>query len=220
MARSASVLRSTWTISAICTVDLAGGVRRRELIAEDLRHAGADATLARAAGALRAAVEDIAASGYELAGACVAVPGLVDARRGLLRLAPNLGWREVPVLDELAARVGPAWPADRVWLDNEANLAALGELWAGGHQRPGGLPLESFLHVSGEIGIGASVVLDGSVFAGTRGFAGEIGHFPLAAEGPSCGCGARGLLRSVRGPGSDSAPGRARWLTTNQCGPP
>ena len=183
----------------ICTVDLAGGVRRRELVAEDLRHIGVDATLARAASALRAAVEDIAASGCELAGACVAVPGLVDARRGLLRLAPNLGWREVPVLDELAARVGPAWPADRVRLDNEANLAALGELWAGGHRRPGGLPLESFLHISGEIGIGASVVLDGSVFAGTRGFAGEIGHFPLAVEGPSCGCGAHGCLETFAG---------------------
>ena len=188
---------------ATCTVDLAGGVRRRELVAEDLRRTGVDAALARAAVALRTALDDVAAGGDDLAGVCVAVPGLVDARSGLLRLAPNLGWRDVAVLDELAARVGtgPAGELPRAGLvlGNEANLAALGELWAGGHRRPDDGPLESFLHVSGEIGIGAAVVLDGEVFTGTRGFAGEIGHLPLAADGPPCGCGSRGCLELYAG---------------------
>jgi predicted NBD/HSP70 family sugar kinase len=190
---------------ATCTVDLAGGVRRRELVAEDLRGTDVDAALARAAAALRTAVEDAAATGADLAGVCVAVPGLVDARAGLLRLAPNLGWRDVPVLEELGARLGPARPTagvragGRLLLDNEANLAALGELWAGGHARPGGAPLESFLHVSGEIGIGAAMVLDGSVHAGTRGFAGEIGHLPLDADGPPCRCGSQGCLERYAG---------------------
>lgn len=184
---------------ATCTVDLTGGVTRRELVAEDLRRTSVDTAVARAAAAVQAAVVDVRASGRDLAGIYVAVPGLVDARRGLLRLAPNLGWHDVPVLEELAARVGEVWPAGHARLDNEANLAALGELWAGDHRRPGGEPLESFLHVSGEIGIGAAVVLDGSVHAGTRGFAGEIGHLPLDADGPPCRCGSRGCLERYAG---------------------
>jgi predicted NBD/HSP70 family sugar kinase len=190
---------------ATCTVDLAGDVRRRELVADDLRGLGADEVLARAATALRVAAEDVVASGSDLAGVCVAVPGLVDARRGLLRLAPNLGWRDVAVLDELdglLGRAGSALPS--LWqghtrLDNEANLAALGELWSGAHLRPAGGALESFLHVSGEIGIGAAVVLEGAVFTGTRGFAGEIGHLPFDPDGPPCRCGARGCLELYAG---------------------
>jgi predicted NBD/HSP70 family sugar kinase len=198
---------------ATCTVDLAGDVRRREFVAEDLRGIGVEAALSRAATVLQVALADVVISGADLAGVCVAVPGLVDGRRGLLRLAPNLGWRDVPMLEELAERVGPAWPSGQARLDNEANLAALGEFWAGGHGLPGGAPLESFLHVSGEVGIGAAVVLDGAVFAGTRGFAGEIGHLPLDVGGPLCSCGSRGCLERYAGQeailrraGLDAAP--------------
>lgn len=180
-----------------CTVDLAGGVRRRELIAEDLRGLGAGAVLDRAAVALRAAVEAADASAADLVGVCVAVPGLVDVEFGLLRLAPNLDWHDVPVLEELTARVGPLPVTAR--LDNEANLAALGELWAGRHASPGGRPLDSFLHVSGEIGIGGALVLGGEVFGGQRGFGGEIGHLPLDPAGPRCRCGSRGCLEQYAG---------------------
>jgi predicted NBD/HSP70 family sugar kinase len=189
---------------ATCTVDLTGAVRRRELVAEDFRQLGVPAALSRAASALRAAVDDAAASGSEVAGVTVAVPGLVEASRHLVRLAPNLGWRDVPVLDELSRR----WDAGRtaatplpvnLRLDNEANLAALAELWCGNHRDEDGAPLESFVHVSGEIGVGAAIVLEGRLFVGTRGFSGELGHLPLAPDGPACPCGSRGCLEQYAG---------------------
>src|SRR5664279_5349278 len=119
---------------ATCTVDLTGAVRGRALVAEDFRAVGVAATLSRAAAALRSAVDDARAAGGEVAGVSVAVPGLVESSRGLLRLAPNLGWRDVPVLDELADRAGlDGLLGERrpipMRLNNEANLAALGELW-------------------------------------------------------------------------------------------
>jgi predicted NBD/HSP70 family sugar kinase len=204
---------------ATCTVDLTGAVRRRALVAEDFRTVGVEAALSRAAAALRSAVDDAWATGGEVAGVSVAVPGLVESSLGLLRVAPNLGWRDVPVLDELAARavldepVGsagpdePAGPAGAfrgvqgipMRLDNEANLAAVGELWSGGHLRADSGPLKSFLYVSGEIGVGAAIVLDGVLFGGMRGFSGEIGHLPLDREGPACRCGARGCLEQYAG---------------------
>lgn len=78
-------------------------------------------------------------------------------------------------------------------VENEANLAALGELHAG----PDG-PV-SFLHVSGEVGIGAGIVLDGALFRGVRGWSGEIGHIPVQPEGRPCRCGGRGCLERYAG---------------------
>src|SRR5690606_19684511 len=78
--------------------------------------------------------------------------------------------------------------------DNEANLAALGELWFGG-----GAELGDFVHVSGEIGIGAGIVVDGRVFRGAHGFAGELGHLVAEPGGPPCSCGGRGCLEQVAG---------------------
>jgi predicted NBD/HSP70 family sugar kinase len=185
---------------ATCTVGLAGTVRRRELVAEDFRGTGTETTLARAAAALRAAVDDARADGGQVAGVTVAVPGLVEASRRLVRLAPNLGWRDVAVLDELSTRVGrTALDGVRLTLANEANLAALGELWCGEHRRPDGSRIDSFLHISGEVGVGAAIVIDGRLFGGVRGLSGEIGHLPLAADGPVCGCGSRGCLEQYAG---------------------
>ena len=182
---------------ATCTVDLSGAVHRRELVAEDFRLSGPAASLARAATALRAAWDDAHAAGGVVAGVTVAVPGLVEASRGLVRLAPNLGWRDVEVLEQLRVRAG--LPGVAMRLDNEANLAALGELWGGAHRCADGGPLASFVHVSGEIGVGAAIVLDGVLFGGMRGFSGEIGHLPLDREGPPCRCGARGCLEQYAG---------------------
>jgi predicted NBD/HSP70 family sugar kinase len=185
---------------ATCTVDAAGTVRRRELVAEDFGRGPAEVAVARAGLALRAAVEDARAGGDPLAGVVVAVPGLVEAARGVVRLAPNLGWRDVPLVAQLTERAGLVGVPVR--LDNEANLAGLGELWCAGHHRPDGTPLDSFVLVSGEIGVGAAIVLDGELFGGMRGFSGELGHLPLDPDGPPCRCGARGCLEQYAGQGA------------------
>ncbi|MDY7104948.1 MAG: ROK family transcriptional regulator [Actinomycetota bacterium] len=182
---------------ATCTVDLTGRVRRRETIIGDERGDGPDATLRRAAGALRRALDDAAADDRPVAGITLAVPGLVESDHDIVRAAPNLGWRDVRAAEVLAQEAGLAVPATEgveVRLGNEADLAALGELWVGGHGS-----LRSFLFVSGEIGVGAGIVVDGALFGGVRGFSGEIGHITVDPNGPPCPCGNVGCLERLAG---------------------
>lgn len=78
--------------------------------------------------------------------------------------------------------------------DNEANLAALAELWFGGLG-----DARSFLYLTGEIGVGGALVLRGELLRGAHGFAGEVGHVVVDPDGPLCGCGARGCLEQYAG---------------------
>jgi predicted NBD/HSP70 family sugar kinase len=191
------------------TVDLSGAVRERELISADLRAAMPGTVLARAAMAARRAIERAEIAGAEVAGIAVAVPGLVETGSNVLRLAPNLGWREIPVIDELRERAEQALPDTlTMTLDNEANMAALAELWCAGHAARDGSPLRTFVHVSGEIGVGAGIVMDGVLFRGRHGYSGEIGHLPIAPPdgmtpgqnaGSPCSCGSRGCLEQFVG---------------------
>ncbi|MEV1289923.1 ROK family transcriptional regulator [Micromonospora sp. NPDC049679] len=175
---------------AACVVDLAGTVRHRIVHRADQRPntpAEVLTGLARLAAAARSAA---GAQALTLAGAALAVPGLVtDA--GLVRLAPNLGWRDVDVPGILGDH--PALSGTPLTVDNEANLAALGEL----HAAPPGPA--NFLYISGEIGIGAGIVLHGKLFRGARGWSGELGHVPVHPDGPACRCGSRGCLEQYAG---------------------
>ncbi|WP_200214815.1 ROK family protein [Micromonospora coerulea] len=179
---------------AACVVDLAGTVRHHVVHRADLRPVSPADALTRlaalAADARAAAVRE----GLTLAGAALAVPGLVSDG-GLVRLAPNLGWRDVDVPALLAGHrlTEPVDGVPALVVENEANLAALGELHAG---PPG---TASFLHLTGEIGIGAGIVLDGALYRGTRGWSGEIGHIPVHPEGRPCRCGGRGCLERYAG---------------------
>ncbi|MFI7605689.1 ROK family protein [Micromonospora sp. NPDC049366] len=180
---------------AVCVVDLAGQVRHHTVHRADLRPVAPTDALARLVELAGRARADAAEQGLTLAGAALAVPGLVDDA-GLVRLAPNLGWRDVPVPALLAAHPPLTDPVEGVpplVVDNEANLAALGEL----HADRGGPA--SFLHISGEVGIGAGIVLDGALFRGVRGWSGEIGHMPVRPEGRPCRCGGRGCLEQYAG---------------------
>lgn len=170
-----------------CVVDLAGTVRHRDVRHADQRPGRPEDVLAEVAALAADARAHAEEEGLILAGAALAVPGLVTPD-GVVRLAPNLGWRDVDVPAGLAALDGLA-----VTVDNEANLAALGELHAG----PGGP--DSFVYVSGEIGIGAGIVLHGTLFRGARGWSGELGHVAVHPDGPACRCGARGCLEQYAG---------------------
>ena len=177
---------------AVCVSDLAGGVRHLRTRVGDNRGQTPGRVLGRAARMARAAMGAARAEGRTVAGLAVALPGVVEAERGLLRIAPNLDWVDVPAAEFVAARLGPGAP--EVMVDNEANLAALGELWFGGHQG-----LSDFVHVSGEIGVGAGIVVGRELFRGVMGFAGEVGHVTVQADGPPCRCGSRGCLEQVAG---------------------
>jgi predicted NBD/HSP70 family sugar kinase len=177
---------------AVRVVDLAGEVRHRALEAVDLRALQPGEVLDRVGAMARTALERLRDEGVRAAGITVALPGLVDATSGTLLVAPNLHWEDVPVAAELARRLGPGAP--RPTADNEANLAALAELRDGAGQG-----LRDFIHVSGEVGIGAGVVLGGELFRGAHGYGGEFGHLTVEPDGKPCACGSIGCLETRLG---------------------
>jgi len=177
---------------ATCLVDFAGRVRARRTRAADNRARSSGQVLSTVARSVRATLREATRERGRVGGIGVAVPGLVESATGLLRLAPNLGWRDVDLRGELRRRAELDDLA--VLVGNEANFAALAELWQAG---PG--DARDFVHVSGEIGIGAGIVIDGAVFEGVRGFGGEIGHLSVNPAGPECSCGSRGCLERMAG---------------------
>ncbi|MBT0770257.1 ROK family transcriptional regulator [Kineosporia sp. J2-2] len=123
----------------------------------------------------------------DLTGVAVAMQGPIHRRAGTLvswaRLQmPN--WSDVPVASTLAEALGVA-----VVAENDANLAALAEwTWGAGHG------VDDFLFVMCSSGIGGGIVIDGRIYRGGDGLAGEIGHIILEQHGPVCFCGSRGCL--------------------------
>lgn len=166
---------------AACVVDLTRTVRLRGTRPADNRNSNPADILQRLRDLVKETTAEAEESGLRIIGAALAVPGTVEG--GVLRSAPHLGWRDVRVADLIDLPFA---------IDNEANLAALGELWFGSRA-------SDFLYVSGEIGIGAGLVVGGTVFRGTFGLAGELGHVVVVPDGPACRCGGRGCLEVYAG---------------------
>jgi predicted NBD/HSP70 family sugar kinase len=177
---------------AVRALDLTGGERDRRLDARDNRGVPEAEVLDRLAGLATESLDAVQAEGLRPVGATVAVPGLVDSAGGMLLVAPNLHWKDVAVADELHERLaGPPFP---LAADNEANLAALAELWEGTARG-----LNDVLYVSGEIGVGAGIIVSGELFRGAQGFGGEFGHMTIDPTGRPCACGSRGCLETLAG---------------------
>jgi predicted NBD/HSP70 family sugar kinase len=172
---------------AVSAVDLAGHVCYEVVAPGDQRGVPAAEALTRvetlAAGAQRA----LSTAGRSAVGAALAVAGLVQGH--LVRVAPNLAWHDVLVPGSLGGLP--------LLVDNEANFAALGELAA--MNTAAADRSHSFLYVSGEVGIGAGLVMGGALVRGRNGFAGELGHVCVRPDGPRCGCGAYGCLEQYAG---------------------
>ena len=171
---------------AACVADLTGAVRVARRVPSDHRHRDPAHGLARAAGLV---AEVVAESGLTIAEVRVALPGVVTPA-GVLQRAPNLPrWQDVGVAELLRAALHRDVP---VTAANEADLAALAELWSG-------RGLRDMLFVSGGVGVGAGVLLDGRLFRGAGGRAGELGHVVVDPAGRSCTCGGTGCLETVAG---------------------
>lgn len=179
---------------AVRAVDLSGVVRHHELVVADNRERPADETVGALADLAGMALRSAREAGLEPVGATIALPGLVDSARGRLLLAPNLGWTELPIARMLRDHLGDAGPALPVGVENEANLGALAELWDGAGRR-----FSDFIYVSGEVGVGAGIVVGGELFRGAQGFGGEFGHLTIDPDGRPCACGSRGCLETLIG---------------------
>jgi predicted NBD/HSP70 family sugar kinase len=139
----------------------------------------------------RRALARVAGEGRQVLGLSMGVPGLVDSD-GVVRVAPNLGWRDVDLRGQLTAALGE--PGYAVTVDNDANLAAIAE-----HRWGAEAGAANLAYLTGELGVGAGVIVDGRLLHGARGFTGELGHIQLDPAGPECGCGRRGCLEALAG---------------------
>jgi predicted NBD/HSP70 family sugar kinase len=124
-----------------------------------------------------------------LAGVGVSVPGLVDRVDGRLVRSPNLGWRDVPIESILETVLDLP-----VHVENDANAAALSELWYGPMEVWGAHSLLFVLMVEG---IGTGLILNGEVYIGSRIGMGGFGHIPLDPNGPLCSCGSTGCWEAL-----------------------
>jgi len=180
--------------SLIAGVDVGGSALKLGVLARDgsgrTEHSiavrpgqSAQAIFQAAARALR----ELAGEGFDRVG--VGLPGLLDRVAGCVRQSPNLPWLvDVPVMEVLGGELG--LPPASIRLENDANLAALGEQWLGAARS-----LRHLLLLTLGTGIGGGLILDGELFIG-EGQAGEPGHINIDPDGLPCGCGSRGCLET------------------------
>jgi len=147
-----------------------------------------------------------------LTGVGVSIPGLIDRVDGCLLRSPNLGWREIQIRAILESKLQLP-----VHVENDANAAALSELWYG--------PMEVWsahciLFILIVEGIGTGLILNGEVYTGSRVGMGGFGHIPIDPEGPVCSCGSTGCWEALASDGATlrrffaSCPGAERQTST------
>jgi predicted NBD/HSP70 family sugar kinase len=176
---------------ATLALDLQGDVVSERRLSLAAAGQPPEAVIGRLGGLLAESLADLRAQGAVPVGIVVGAAGLIDRQSGTLALAPNLGWRDVPVAAHLREQLGnPAYPIE---IDNEANLAAVAEATPGD-------PLRSdIIVIHGEVGVGGGVVAGGRQLRGHQGYAGEFGHMTVEADGRRCGCGRTGCWETVVG---------------------
>jgi glucokinase len=124
----------------------------------------------------------------ELIAVGVGAPGLSNPETGILFTSPNLpGWRDVPLRDIMQERLGK-----KTFLINDANAAALGEFYFGAARGA-----RNFIYITLSTGIGGGIVIDGRIYTGAIGAAGEVGHMTIDDDGPICNCGNRGCWETL-----------------------
>ncbi|MFS0780929.1 ROK family glucokinase [Bacillus sp. 1P06AnD] len=138
--------------------------------------------------ALDAKLAELGENKGKIAGIGLGAPGPVDAENGVIYEAVNLGWRNYPLREKLANDTGLP-----VWIDNDANVAAVGEMWKGA-----GLGAKDMVCVTLGTGVGGGIITNGMMVQGVSGAAGEIGHITAVPEnGYACNCGKTGCLETV-----------------------
>jgi glucokinase len=169
-------------------VEANGTVRSRVIMpSRDLVGRPAELLDRLAEGAVSAATAaDLPFEAVAAVGVCV--PGPLDSSRSVVAMAPNLGWVDLHVREELQRRL----PQKPVFLENDVRAAAVSE-----HKLGAGRGYVSTLAVFIGSGVGGGLVIDGSLYHGSHGGAGEIGHMVIRAGGPRCGCGRAGCLEAM-----------------------
>ena len=137
----------------------------------------------------------LAVRGVLLAGVGIGLPGAFDDTAGVVRFAPNLGWRNVDFVPQITGALRAAGvPSVPVHIQNEADTAALSE-----YEFAEGESQDALIFITCDVGVGAGIVLNDRLFTGAQGMAGEIGHTIIQLDGPLCSCGRRGCAEAFIG---------------------
>ena len=137
---------------------------------------------------MRKAAVEANAEPASLRGIGICSAGWVDSEHGIVPAAPQLpGWHNVSLAQIMHERLGPP-----TILENDANAAALGE-----HVFGAGRDVRHLVYITVSTGIGGGIIVDGKLYGGAKGSAGEIGHTVIDPNGPLCGCGNYGCLEAL-----------------------
>ena len=151
---------------------------------------GADGVVGRIASNIDAVIaQTIAETGCtrsDFIGVGVGAPGPLDRKKGIVLVAPNLGWHDYPLKERVEHAVGI-----RTTLENDANCATLGEWWVGAAKGA-----TNAIGMTIGTGIGGGLILDGKLYHGASDVAGEIGHTTIDSNGRRCACGNYGCLEA------------------------
>jgi glucokinase len=165
------------------------GTKVRGLVTEPTRaDLGPDGVVARMVELAGRSMEQLQLEevGATVIGVGIGAPGPLDYHNGIVLLAPNLGWKEMPLRARISEGLG--LPAA---LDNDANCAAIGEWWQGAAKGT-----QHALAVTIGTGIGGGVILNGKIYHGASDCAGELGHTTIDMDGRRCACGNYGCLEA------------------------
>ena len=162
--------------------DRRGNIKARDL-RDTLASEGPDAVIERIAGAIK----DVS-SRTKIAGIGIGAAGACDAAKGVITSSPNLpGWHNVPLKEKIQRQFDIP-----TYLENDATVAALGEYCFGGYEG-----IDNLIYVSVGTGIGGGIIINGQLYSGTSGSAGEVGHMTIDINGIKCPCGNIGCWETL-----------------------
>lgn len=153
------------------------------------KHYTPDAFVDKIVQAVHACMWEANFSKNQISGLGISIPGLVDSQTGMIRFFPNYGWENVNLRDMVQQRIDHP-----TYIENSANTLALAEQWFGDVRG-----VDNFIVITLEHGVGMGIVLDGKLYRGQKGVAGEFGHTTVDPDGPLCRCGQKGCLEAIVG---------------------
>ena len=181
-------LRVERTVASV--VAMGGEVVRREEI-QHARGGAVPRTVLRDLRTLVVRYLEDAPGGARCLGIGIAVPGTVRYSDGFVRLAPNMGWRDVPLAADLRRMLDTKLP---IVVGNDADMGATSEQLRGSASG-----CANAIYLSGQVGVGGGIIIGGRLMVGAGGYGGEVGHMVVNAAGRECRCGRRGCWETEIG---------------------
>ncbi|MHC0054744.1 ROK family protein [Actibacterium sp. D379-3] len=185
-ARIVAGMKLSHSAITVALIDFEGGQIGESKLALDRSRHSAAALVPLFRRALEMAVEGAQLALNDLSGVGIGVAGTVDAEQGVIYWSPAMSDRNVPLRDMMTADLGLP-----VFVDNDANLVAMAELYFGY-----GRGVSDFIVLTIESGVGMGIVINNDIYRGARGCGAEFGHTKVQLDGALCRCGQRGCLEA------------------------